>query len=608
MRISKVRIRYFRSIKDLTISLDSVSAICGPNSAGKSNILRAIEFAFRTDISKEEIYANLTRSKRDHAGGPLLSIYVDIDFINVNTAVAELAKIEPGGETRYSFRAVRSGTVSRKIGDKSIDDLSTLSDHFSVVYVPPIRDLTVSGLDPFKALFSRALRRARGQQSLRQAEETVKEILLCQAGSLLRDQQRVAETLLDAEELTVNTNHVSLEDLYERVSLMVQKGGYSIPLSELGTGHQSAVVVNLYWQLGEQSPGETVLLLEEPDNHLHPSTVRAVAQDLLELGKTTQVILTTHSPILLAALGLRLAKPVKVSEKGLTVLRNLDLNSFEESKIRRTLNQFNLRATEPLVSGSVILCEGPLDAAVISTLVECERGKSADELGLTVIQAGGKHPLITLARFLTSLGADWTAVMDWDAAYNCEFSRIRRRLTIDEANEALQAIPAIEAILETEHKRGKKILKGLQGVTSELQNERLSPTIYDGSPLQDLMSLKTASTEAQRKLKEAFQNQQLRAFRIILEKHGLWLWARNLEETLLQRAGSEAVLEQSLIELGVLTQSVPERNRRSHLKNLLKDLANRPYEAGEVIIALKKAGCFSRTEVNRGIRALLKFS
>lgn len=608
MRISKVRIRYFRSIKDLTISLDNVSAICGPNSAGKSNILRAIEFAFRSEISKEEIYANLTRSKRDLAGGPLLSIYVDISFIDVNEAVSELAEIEPGGEALYSFRAIRSGTVSRKMGDKSIDDLSAFSDHFSVMYVPPIRDLTASGLDPFKALFSRALRRARGQQSLRQAEEMAKQVLLSQAGFLLRDQRRVAETLLGAEELTVNTDHVSLDDLYERISLMVKKGEYSVPLSELGTGHQSAVVVNLYRQLGEQSPGETVLLLEEPDNHLHPSTVRAVAQDLLDLGNTTQVILTTHSPILLAALGLGHARPVIASREGDTLLRNLDLSSFEESKIRRTLNQFNLRATEPLVSGSVILCEGPLDAAVVSALVECECGRSADELGLTVIQAGGKQPLTTLARFLTALGADWTAVMDWDAAFNCEFSRIRERLSPQEISATLQAIPAVEVILETEHKRGKQILKALQGVSSELQNGRLSPTVYDGSPLQELMGLKNASTETQRKLKEALRGRQLRAFREILEKHGLWLWAVDLEGSLLQRAGSETVLEQSLIALGVLTQPVLEPNRKKHLKNLLKGLANRPYEVAEVITALKEAGCFNRTEVNRGIRALLRFA
>ncbi|HAT9838153.1 AAA family ATPase [Legionella pneumophila] len=42
MRISNIKIKNFKSIEDLDISLPQISALVGSNNAGKSNILEAI--------------------------------------------------------------------------------------------------------------------------------------------------------------------------------------------------------------------------------------------------------------------------------------------------------------------------------------------------------------------------------------------------------------------------------------------------------------------------------------------------------------------------------------------------------------------------------------
>src|ERR1035438_10475451 len=46
MKITDVAIEKFRSIHEMDFKAASLTAICGPNSCGKSNILRAIKFAF----------------------------------------------------------------------------------------------------------------------------------------------------------------------------------------------------------------------------------------------------------------------------------------------------------------------------------------------------------------------------------------------------------------------------------------------------------------------------------------------------------------------------------------------------------------------------------
>ena len=40
-----------------------------------------------------------------------------------------------------------------------------------------------------------------------------------------------------------------------------------------------------------------VILIEEPENGLHPARIREVMQILREVSKTTQILLATHSPL-----------------------------------------------------------------------------------------------------------------------------------------------------------------------------------------------------------------------------------------------------------------------------------------------------------------------
>ncbi len=85
MKIQSVRIRNFRSLKDVTIPFDSVTTFIGPNGAGKSTVLRALEWFFNgkpgsltekdcsfgatdKDIEVQVKFADLTDKDRDALG------------------------------------------------------------------------------------------------------------------------------------------------------------------------------------------------------------------------------------------------------------------------------------------------------------------------------------------------------------------------------------------------------------------------------------------------------------------------------------------------------------------------------------------------------------
>ena len=46
MNIQSVRIKNFRTLKDVTIPFDSVTTFIGPNGTGKSTVLRALDWYF----------------------------------------------------------------------------------------------------------------------------------------------------------------------------------------------------------------------------------------------------------------------------------------------------------------------------------------------------------------------------------------------------------------------------------------------------------------------------------------------------------------------------------------------------------------------------------
>lgn len=269
MYIEKLRIRNFRSIEDVTFPLGRFAVLCGPNSCGKSNVFRAIQLAFKAMVSESDARENLTRSKLV-AGGPLLSVWVDCRLADAPAEVQQLAGVTTSTLT-YSFRLTRGGTVTRKLADKVLDDqgFSDFLELFRPIYVPPIRDLSADGLDPFVRLMKSALKRAKGPGNIKHASDQAKKVVERKAAALLGQHDDLVESLLSADKLIVDAGDFDLESLYGDVRLRVKKGEESVPLSALGTGHQSAVIIHLYRQLGEDLPALSVRGTRQPSASLN---------------------------------------------------------------------------------------------------------------------------------------------------------------------------------------------------------------------------------------------------------------------------------------------------------------------------------------------------
>jgi predicted ATP-dependent endonuclease of OLD family len=606
MRIGSLRIRNFRSIRDLRLDLVQCTAIAGANSCGKSNILRAIMFPFQAGISKEQIYESLPRDVRDTTGAPRLSIYIDIDFLEATAPIAKLAGAAPGRKVTLAFRAIRSGTVTYHLNKRLLEKPEELLDRLSLLYVPPIRDLQAGGMDPFRVVLGAALKKARGPDSLGPITSEARRVLGFRADALLGGHRDTISRLLGADALEADTSSVHLEDLYQKVELRVAGAQGIRSLKELGTGHQSAVIVNLYRQMGEQTPGERILLLEEPDNHLHPSTIRSVANDLLQLAGTTQVVLTTHSPVMLDAIGLRNLRAVVSDDAGVTGNRNVDVSGYTDAEINRLLAQYNIRAVEPLFCKKVILVEGPLDHNVLNTLLEVRHGVRCGRDDTLLLHAGGKDGVTKLCHFLSALGVEWKTVLDWDAAYSTHAPAVADGIHAGRRAEAITAAGLLTAVADERGRRGKELKKRMAALIDELgTRKRLAPTPLTGSVVERLLQPEELSDDESARLIRALSNRSKRAYQQILNKYGIWLWSGELEDVILARDQALDDFENWLIERKLIRRPASPQNRTRTLKNRLSDLAHEPELVSDAIRHLYDRRAFSYTEVNTALDYLV---
>lgn len=122
MKIQSIRIKNFRTLKDVTIPFDSVTTFIGPNGAGKSTVLRALDWFFNGKLG------SLTE-KDCSFGASEEKIEVQVTFADLSDKDRDqLGKYTPAGATTFSAWKCRSsdGNESLSANSKSYAPFNTI--------------------------------------------------------------------------------------------------------------------------------------------------------------------------------------------------------------------------------------------------------------------------------------------------------------------------------------------------------------------------------------------------------------------------------------------------------------------------------------------------
>jgi predicted ATP-dependent endonuclease of OLD family len=99
---------------------------------------------------------------------------------------------------------------------------------------------------------------------------------------------------------------------FKNAFFAVRKGNnQQVLLSNLGSGYEMIFALLYSFYLAQQSGKGLIVLIDEPELHLHPRLQEKFVKFLLEFSKKAQIILASHSPLLVKQLSLN--ENVKIS-------------------------------------------------------------------------------------------------------------------------------------------------------------------------------------------------------------------------------------------------------------------------------------------------------
>lgn len=154
-----------------------------------------------------------------------------------------------------------------------------------------------------------------------------------------------------------------------------------------------------------------MLLIEEPEAHVHPQAQRQLFSDID--GINGQKLITTHSPYILSQIDLdKILYIRKEASSTLAMPLLVDgLSSEDIRKIKRTV--MNTRG-EILYANAVILAEGETEEQALAVYMREYFKKEPFELGINIIGVGGNNYL-PFMRILDRLNIKWYVFSDGEA-------------------------------------------------------------------------------------------------------------------------------------------------------------------------------------------------
>lgn len=451
IRLTRVHIRNFRCIRDLTIELDDMTVLIGENNSGKTAVLKAIQLslsAWRSGNSRvfgEYDYHLPSSDAEPEDADP---IRIDLTFAEPLPGSMPLELREDLGEIlfrrRDGHRVIRlrvksqfdadhadfvteahfldsAGELMRRAGRAQ---MNALRRAVPVHFLSALRDVQRHFRDkgPFWREFLSASDLRESERKKFEAELTALNRDLIAAHPPLREVRQRLNRARDVIGFD-RSDPVSVDALPGRASALLSQarvnvaahGGAAIPLDRQGEGVQSLAVLLLFEAAlrrslaAESSAPHALTILEEPEAHLHPSAVRSLVDTLEDL--PGQKILSTHSGDLVAALDpgviRRLAHrdgAVRGYRANMAAIDRKDRDTFDR-KIRRGRGEL-------LFARCWLLYEGESEAVLFRGVAE-RCGVSLAREGVVGVQASEITPR-ALFRIGNQFGIPWYLVYDGD--------------------------------------------------------------------------------------------------------------------------------------------------------------------------------------------------
>lgn len=465
-RLVKLIIKNFRCIgaTPVTIDLDDIVVLVGPNNAGKSSILKAYEVIMSEGANAGQLSLDDFPSGKCNSDAlPEIELHTVVydnspgaEWIETTALGEMLVKelwrwFEPGGPVRrgYNVQKQRWATDEDKEkvpwGAAGVANSRRPQPHRVDAFASP--DEQTAGIVDLLMTAIKDRVKAHQADSKTNKESDIAKLLTgvasLQKKIVIESQEQITaiQNELSGYISRVFPGHAVVfdakpeDDLDKALNLfkanpqllMGPENGYLSAIGRQGSGARRTllwVAIRLLAETGKKkadlSQRPHVLLLDEPEICLHPSAVREACDLLYNLPALTgswQVMVTTHSPVFIDFWRdntsiVRVERQASGCSSGTTIYRPKNAALDDDDKdCLKLLNLCDPYVTEFFFGGRTVVVEGDTEYTAFTFVMQREPERFKD---VHIVRARGKATIVSLCKVLNQFGAPYSVLHDSD--------------------------------------------------------------------------------------------------------------------------------------------------------------------------------------------------
>ncbi len=313
--LDSITIHRFKNIKQITVPLGRINILIGSNNSGKSSVLQALQFAVSVAQTMKLLGSQWKKDNATLSFAPSQLVYVPLrqmsavahnqnfsehssTSIDVSFAEKKMKVPAQGGEAELTtvsttIKVVRGRGQNIQCSIRGAElgrTLQPIAPPFSV-FVPGLAGIPLVEEQKSAVVVRRAA--ARGD-----ANNVFRNVLWLLKQNATQWTQFQADFRRVFPDRSIEVRFNPEQD--EHIHASIISNGAILPIDAAGTGVLQAVQILAYINWSQPK----LLILDEPDAHLHPNNQRRLADVLVDLAeeRSFQVVLSTHSRHILDAL------------------------------------------------------------------------------------------------------------------------------------------------------------------------------------------------------------------------------------------------------------------------------------------------------------------